>query len=388
MHGSILASLLRTVAHAGAQAMQQQGGLSQAFAGLAGHGHRSFMPDVLENVAPTNVKDIQRLLGRLPRTAPVSPFQNPRVSATPPGRPTSGAGPAGRGGIGSLGAFQAGQWNIPGSLAAFNRSFPGQSAAAGGVSQALEQFRAGQWRRHAPPPLPGPPPPRSVGETFGTAGKAAGIGASVGGIMGGAGGAAGGAIGAAIGSIIAPGIGTAIGGILGAMVGKVPGSIMKTVAALDAFARETLEGSRDLRRFNGQINAAFARLERQQLILSGRSARATAGTTDLLATQIERLNSEVAPIKNDLKILGNLLAGTGVEVVRTLTRMFELWRSLDPVMRLATELLRRIEKTLNRQERVQVAEDLRRIADGEILPKNRPPVGVRGDWGDKRKRGG
>lgn len=66
--------------------------------------------------------------------------------------------------------------------------------------------------------------------------------------------------------------------------------------AIKNWTDSLLHSREELRRFNGQINIAFARYEREEILRKRESAFATSGTTSALAESVSGLKDELRPI--------------------------------------------------------------------------------------------
>lgn len=121
-------------------------------------------------------------------------------------------------------------------------------------------------------------------------------------------------------AVTTPGNGGLLGGAASVVRGLIPleGAALTAVKGLDLFGEAVLDSQKGLRRFNGQIDYAFNRLEVQQFRLSGQTANATSGSTTGLASALESFNEEFQPVKEDIITLVNTVATAGVHIARAL----------------------------------------------------------------------
>lgn len=158
-----------------------------------------------------------------------------------------------------------------------------------------------------------------------------GSGAAAGGV-GAVGGAAAGGVGAAggAGGVAAGTAGAAAGG--GAVVAATGPLAAFAGVAVAAFGLQTAfsklsqtiaESNRDLAKFSGSIATTFAMMDRQQMVMSFRTARATAGTARGLGEGIMQMREAMQPQIETFTNIKNL-AGLGLtKVVILLTKLLE-----------------------------------------------------------------
>lgn len=144
--------------------------------------------------------------------------------------------------------------------------------------------------------------------------------------------------------------------------------------AAEAFGRRVLEGQRDLRRFNAGIANAFARIDRQDMVLAGRKASATSGSTQLLAKQYMELRNDLSPITHGIASSINLIATGVVGIARIATLLVKL----NPALKFGLWTLEQIERKLDPAgdgaKRSAYQGFLRDIVAGKWgAPKNQPP---------------
>ncbi|HWA97914.1 MAG TPA: hypothetical protein VG713_05455 [Pirellulales bacterium] len=105
--------------------------------------------------------------------------------------------------------------------------------------------------------------------------------------------------------------------LAGAIAGLVTTAIAATLA-LKKLGSAAIEGQRELRRFDPRIAGTFAKLDRQQLILAGRTARATGGGAQTLGNQLLKLNDETQWLREMSQDIKNITGIALVGVARTL----------------------------------------------------------------------
>lgn len=117
-------------------------------------------------------------------------------------------------------------------------------------------------------------------------------------------------------------------------------AFLKLPGIMGRFGDSILRGQEHLRRFNGQINTAFARLERQSIELNLRQGRATSGTTSILAAEQMRFREEFQEIRQVATGIWNLV-GTGVTWLARMGTVIIKW---NPLFIIIEWLLEQIEK--------------------------------------------
>ena len=188
-----------------------------------------------------------------------------------------------------------------------------------------------------PPPLPGvavPSVSAMAGEGIAGAGAgaagAAGGEAAAGAVVGGA--ASGGA-GLAGAAALAHPVGAAV-----AAIASLPVVTYGLVKAFKSLDERILENNQNLTRFNGAIGVSYARIERQGLMLSKRTADATAGTLTALGGKYMELREAMQPFN---EASGNLKNAMGIGFTSIGIQLTSLLNLLtEPMMNLTVALAR------------------------------------------------
>lgn len=96
--------------------------------------------------------------------------------------------------------------------------------------------------------------------------------------------------------------GTALAGIAKGDFSGFLEWIAKTPRAIEDFAASLLDAQKDLKRFSGDIQGAFAELERGQMKRDIQSAGATGASTRQLAESYNELQDIMQPMRDDVAI--------------------------------------------------------------------------------------
>lgn len=136
-------------------------------------------------------------------------------------------------------------------------------------------------------------------------------------------------------------------GLLAGGAGGAAAALLKTPEAIEGFVRRMLQGQEELRKFNGQINNAFARLEREDLLRQRELANATSGSTELLADALNDLSSDTQELVQASVTIINLLGTIAARGGQVLTWLIKL----NPQVAQVLKLLGLIEGWLSREER-------------------------------------
>ena len=153
-----------------------------------------------------------------------------------------------------------------------------------------------------------------------------------------------------------------IGGLMAALT-RVSVSMALLPRRLEMFGQSLLASQEPLRRFNGQIAAAFARLERTNLLIDRDTAGATSGTTTALADAIGSLSQELQPIKQTVITGVNTLGLIGVNIGRGVAFLIKMSPAVQGIIQIAQLL----EKWFGAAPKAGPWEDLLKdITDGKF----------------------
>jgi hypothetical protein len=122
---------------------------------------------------------------------------------------------------------------------------------------------------------------------------------------------------------------------LGVVLSKAP-------AAAERFGRSLLDAQAPLRRFSGSINAAFAELERSDLLRQRDRAEATSGSTSTLAKAIDQLSEDTKEVRHAAVSLLNFF---GIAVVH-LARIVNWLVEKNPIISRIMKFIEEVEKFL------------------------------------------
>lgn len=122
---------------------------------------------------------------------------------------------------------------------------------------------------------------------------------------------------------------------LGVLMTKVP-------SATERFARGILDTEAPLRRFNGSINAAYAELERGDLLRQRSRADATAGSTATLVGAVNQLGEDAKELRQAASTVLNLFATAVVYLGRIVNWLIEK----NPIVQYILKVFQAIEAFL------------------------------------------
>lgn len=145
------------------------------------------------------------------------------------------------------------------------------------------------------------------------------------------------------------------GTALGIALVKLPGLLGK-------FGENILNGQEYLRRFNGQINTAFARLERQQIQLQYGRAGATSDSLKFLADQQMSFREDSEEIKRVMQAVWNYVSGAVTFAGRVGTTILK-WH---PLFMLLKYLVNIDENTKKDSDGMPWRDFLNDMADGKF----------------------
>ena len=155
---------------------------------------------------------------------------------------------------------------------------------------------------------------------------------------------------------------------LGAGATGVAVAMFKLPGIAEKFGQGILAGQEHLRRFNGEINNAFARLQRQQLITQSKIADGTSGTTRMLAESLGSLDKESKDIRILVADIWNLI-GTSVVTSGRVANALADARIEVKLLREAVEWIKK--KFAGQDKAAGVHEFLSQIAEGNFSNKMR-----------------
>lgn len=118
--------------------------------------------------------------------------------------------------------------------------------------------------------------------------------------------------------------------------------LAKTPNAAEKFGRSLLDAEVPLRRFNGRINAAFAELDRGDLMRMKGRADATSGSTATLAKAMDQLGEDTKDLQKAGTTILNLVAIGVVYIGRCVAFVIKL----NPVVQKLMEWLKMTEEKL------------------------------------------
>lgn len=159
---------------------------------------------------------------------------------------------------------------------------------------------------------------------------------------------------------------------LALVIGGLKLGLTAATFGIEKWASRLFESNRDLARFDGRMAAVFARMDRQQIMLSARKAGATSGTTTLLGEELMKLRNELQPLREAITSSLNVVGVTLVEIAR----MMALLIKAMPVVKALVFVLDKIEKLFGGGGPGGMQPDLRRllndIAKGRWSPDRDP----------------
>lgn len=114
----------------------------------------------------------------------------------------------------------------------------------------------------------------------------------------------------------------------GIALAALTSGITLAIKPMEAFGRSVLMGQEHLRKYNGAINAAFSRLDVGNIRRDVNNARASQGTTSILADDFNELLNELQPIKQLMQTATN---GIAIIVVNS-ARLLAFFALLNPAI--------------------------------------------------------
>lgn len=178
--------------------------------------------------------------------------------------------------------------------------------------------------------------------------------------------------------------------VTGALVKLSAGTMALNVAFLkmpglmEKFSRSILSGQENLRKYNGEIANAFARLEYGDVVRSRQTANATSGSTKVLADATNAMADDLQELKQAGITIMNLV-GTGVTY---LGRAVALLIKSNPAIEASVGILKKIEE-LQRDDTSSIAENfIHDVADGYYAGMKRDRKTPWKRPGQNRNRGG
>lgn len=118
-------------------------------------------------------------------------------------------------------------------------------------------------------------------------------------------------------------LGTAAGGATKALLG-MPSAVFSSISAFETFGSAVLSRREQFAQFNAGIAQSFAKLQRQDTLLSIRGGAAVSGSTTALADSFMALREDTAPMKEAMMNLWNVAGLTLVQLARIGTKSLEL----------------------------------------------------------------
>ena len=160
----------------------------------------------------------------------------------------------------------------------------------------------------------------------------------------------------------------AVGALAGAQA-TLTVAVLKAPGAIEKFTRRLLKGQEDLRRFNGEINQAFAQLERNDMLRKREKAHATSGSTEMLADALDSLANDSKELVHAGATAINLLGVIAAQAGRGIAWMIKL----SPTMQAIATVLNVIEENTRDDENKvpQWPQFLDDLADGKYSGKQR-----------------
>ena len=165
-------------------------------------------------------------------------------------------------------------------------------------------------------------------------------------------------------------LGTTVKGLAGLAVGggliTLPYALHKATQAIEQWTTGIMESHRPMERLNAAIATTFARLERQQLVLTARTAQATGGTTVALGEELAALREEMQPLRESATQLRNLVQIGLARGARYLTAILTYLEKTSAFMR----ILKSIDDSLKKEEikggSAWVEEIYKKLVDGDF----------------------
>lgn len=165
-------------------------------------------------------------------------------------------------------------------------------------------------------------------------------------------------------------LGTTIKGLAGLAIGggliTLPYALHKSIQAIEQWTTAVMESHRPMERLNAAIATTFARLERQELILTARMAQATGGSVAALGERLAELREEMQPLREAGVTVRNLLqigmARAGIWGANLLTMLAEKLGMLDWLKEIERDLRKEEEQGAN----AWMTEIYKKLVDGDF----------------------
>lgn len=156
----------------------------------------------------------------------------------------------------------------------------------------------------------------------------------------------------------------------GGIVGKLAAVTYGSYKALELFGTKVVESREYLRNFNGVINAAYGRLDNQQIRLNMQTGSATQGSTANLVNAMAEFRESGQANKQALMTIVNTSATVGLKIASGIAKGVEMLNVLIPIANMIEGNTREGDK--NNELPVNVF--LKDLAKGDAAKSHRQPM--------------